>query len=157
MECLVESDQWRALVIAVEADDRIGLNLNEAKSTNLFLVLPNDLKLFKVITYYMSSTYNSRYSVITKDLIRNVVVPSKEKTPAPICISKSTIDSVRQKSKVRTRQAIQKEFEDARIGAENALAAAAQRKLKFEEIDLRKQVKYSMYTLSSLFYRKMLS
>merc|ERR1712062_552395 len=77
--------------------------------------------------------------VITKDLIRNVVVPSKEKTPAPICISKSTIDSVRKKSKVRTRQAIQKEFEDARIGAENALAAAAQRKLKFEEIDLRKQ------------------
>jgi len=77
--------------------------------------------------------------VITKDLIRNVVVPSKSKTPAPICISKSTIDSVRQKSKVRTRQEIQTETEDARNDAENALAAAAQRKLKFEEIDLRKQ------------------
>ena len=78
--------------------------------------------------------------MITKDLIRNVVVPSKSKTPAPICISKSTIDSVRQKSKVRTRQEIQTETEDARNDAENALAAAAQRKLKFEEIDLRKQV-----------------
>ena len=79
--------------------------------------------------------------MITKDLIRNVVVPSKSKTPAPICISKSTIESVRQKSKVRTRQEIQTETEDARNEAENALAAAAQRKLKFEEIDLRKQVR----------------
>jgi len=47
VECLVESDQWRALAIAVEADDRIGPNQNGAKSMNPFSDVPNDQKRFK--------------------------------------------------------------------------------------------------------------
>jgi hypothetical protein len=77
--------------------------------------------------------------VITKDLIRNVVVPSKDKAPSAICISQNTIKSVRDKSVVRTREEIQLELENARQEQQDSMDAAALRKKKFQEADLEKQ------------------
>ena len=75
-------------------------------------------------------------------MIRNVVVPSKDKAPSAICISQNTIKSVREKSVVRTREEIQLEVENARQEQQDSLNAAAQRKMKFQEADLVKQVSF---------------
>ena len=77
--------------------------------------------------------------VITKDLIRNVVVPSKTKPHNAICINQATLRSVHEKSKTKTRDELMMELENARKEQEIAMAAAAQRKHKFEETDLHKQ------------------
>ena len=86
-------------------------------------------------------TYNY-FLVITKDLIRNVVVPSKDKAPSAICISQNTIKSVRDKSVVRTREEIQLELENARQEQQDSMDAAALRKKKFQEADLVKQASH---------------
>lgn len=103
-------------------------------------------KLYKVSTskkvLLQYRRYIDGFLVITKDLIRNVVVPSKDKAPSAICISQNTIKSVREKSVVRTREEIQLEVENARQEQQDSLNAAAQRKMKFQEADLVKQVSY---------------
>jgi len=80
-------------------------------------------------------------------LIRNVVVPSKDKAPSAICISQNTIKSVRDKSVVRTREEIQLELENARQEQQDSMDAAALRKKKFQEADLEKQVSFNSHKL----------
>ena len=91
-------------------------------------------------------------------MIRNVVVPSKDKAPSAICISQNTIKSVREKSVVRTREEIQLEVENARQEQQDSLNAAAQRKMKFQEADLVKQVSFFSFSINSKnSFRKMKS
>ena len=112
-------------------------------------------KLYKVSTskkvLLQYRRYIDGFLVITKDLIRNVVVPSKDKAPSAICISQNTIKSVREKSVVRTREEIQLEVENARQEQQDSLNAAAQRKMKFQEADLVKQVSRFLVRLLVIF------
>ena len=84
-------------------------------------------------------------------MIRNVVVPSKDKAPSAICISQNTIKSVRDKSVVRTREEIQLELENARQEQQDSMDAAALRKKKFQEADLEKQVSFNSHAVSYWF------
>ena len=84
-------------------------------------------------------------------MIRNVVVPSKDKAPSAICISQNTIKSVRDKSVVRTREEIQLEIENARQEQQDSMDAAALRKKKFQEADLVKQVSRFLVRLLVIF------
>ena len=84
-------------------------------------------------------------------MIRNVVVPSKDKAPSAICISQNTIKSVRDKSVVRTREEIQLELENARQEQQDSMDAAALRKKKFQEADLVKQVSFNSHVSSYWF------
>jgi len=79
--------------------------------------------------------------VITKDLIRNVVVPSKGYHKA-LLLNRQQFQQIKTKSKVKSKEGTQAEIDSARNTQECELSAATQRKQRFQEMDLnRKQNK----------------
>jgi len=77
--------------------------------------------------------------VITKDLIRNVVVPSKDCRKA-LLLNKQQFRNIKSKSKVKSPEGVSAEIDSARQEQEKELAAATKRKERFQMMDLdRKQ------------------
>ena len=70
------------------------------------------------------------FSVITKDLIRNVVVPSDGYHKA-LLLSRQQFDQIKTKSKVKSHAEAKSEIDSARKEQINEINAAAQR---FEKI-----------------------
>merc|ERR1719402_514301 len=79
-------------------------------------------------------------TVITKDLIRNVIVPSKDPSGQSLVLQRSNFHRIKNASKVRSQSAIEQEAINRQHQKEEDMAAAADRKAKFQELDLsRKQ------------------
>ncbi|CBY18413.1 unnamed protein product [Oikopleura dioica] len=76
--------------------------------------------------------------VITKDLIRNVIVP-QEKADRTILLEKSMAQHIEEKSSVKSKETIRAEMDMARKEKNDAITAAAQRKERFKEIDIHRK------------------
>jgi hypothetical protein len=78
--------------------------------------------------------------VITKDLIRNVIVPAKDPSGQSLVLKRQNFNRIKNAAKVRPQSAIQQEALTRQQQKEELAAAAAERKARFQELDLsRKQ------------------
>jgi len=76
--------------------------------------------------------------VITKDLIRNVVVPANDYKKA-LLLNRHQFEQIKNKAKVKSKEAIDAEIGNARNAQVNELAAATQRKQRFQDMDLHRK------------------
>ena len=76
--------------------------------------------------------------MITKDLIRNVVVPSKDYRKA-LLLNKQQFRQIKNKSKVKSPEGVSAEIDSARQEQEKELAAATKRKERFQMMDLNRK------------------
>lgn len=78
--------------------------------------------------------------VITKDLIRNVVVPSCDPSGLTIVLKPGNYERVKRASRVRTKEEIQAEYEMTKKEKEEAMEASQQRKEEMKQREMmRKQ------------------
>merc|ERR1711937_173649 len=84
--------------------------------------------------------------VITKDLIRNVVVPSDGYHKA-LLLSRQQFDQIKTKSKVKSHAEAKSEIDSARKEQINEINAAAQRKQKFQEQDFYRKKNHELNEL----------
>jgi len=84
--------------------------------------------------------------VITKDLIRNVVVPSTGYHKA-LLLSRQQFDQIKNKSKVKSQAQAKSEIDQARKEQEIEINAAAQRKYKFQEQDFYRKKNHELNEL----------
>ena len=70
-------------------------------------------RLFKVCTLAVIELFSNTGLVITKDLIRNVVVPSKDCRKA-LLLNKQQFSQIRNKSKVKSPEGVSAEIDSAR-------------------------------------------
>ncbi|XP_039251391.1 cilia- and flagella-associated protein 45-like [Styela clava] len=78
--------------------------------------------------------------VITKDLIRNVVVPSSDPSGLTIVLKPSNYERVRRAARVRTKEEIQAHYEMTKREKEEAMEASQQRKEEMKQREMmRKQ------------------
>merc|ERR1712142_802583 len=77
--------------------------------------------------------------VITKDLIRNVIVPAKDPSGQSLVLERQSFNRIKNAAKVRPQSAIQREALNRQQQKEELAAAAAERKARFQELDLNRQ------------------
>lgn len=78
-------------------------------------------------------------TVITKDLIRNVIVPSKDPSGQSVVLQRNSFNRIKHASKVRSKLDIEQEAKNRQQKKEENMSAAADRKAKFQELDLDRQ------------------
>lgn len=77
--------------------------------------------------------------VITKDLIRNVVVPSEDPSGLTIVLRPNKFVSIRNAARVRTKAEIQREYEITKAEKDAAMEASSKRKEQMKQRELLRQ------------------
>merc|ERR1712113_1289679 len=73
--------------------------------------------------------------VITKDLIRNVIVPSKDPSGQSVVLRRHNLSRIKSASKVKSQSEIEREAMQRQQDKDDKATEAAERKKYFEELD----------------------
>merc|ERR1712036_87932 len=77
--------------------------------------------------------------VITKDLIRNVVVPGEDPSGLTVVLRPNKFMSIRNAARVRTKEEIQKEYDISKAEKDAAMEASGKRKEEMKQRELNRQ------------------
>jgi len=87
--------------------------------------------------------------VVTKDLIRNVIVPSKDPSGNSIVLGRHNLNRIKSSSRVRSQSEIEDEAMRRQAEKEEKAAEVAERKQHFAELDMEKKTSEGLNDLET--------